>query len=558
MSDAGISVGKILVYQPESSQSSPLTERLSQFGQVRVEASMQSTLAAMRCESFDLFVSASPEFLTPERLAANRQLGAVLDAIGQGVCIVDPSGELVWCNAKVERFPEEVRERIRKHCMAVYSAAEGRPMSNRPRALSLVIDNDQFFDATITPIEDLDRQVTRLVVVISNVTRARRLQQKMDAIDHAGRELVRVDAEQLARMDVGQRLELLERKLIRSTQDILEFNNFAIRVLDKNSGKLELVLCEGLLPEGEQIDMYASTENNGISGYVAATGRSYICPDVRKDPRYLVGIDNACSSLTVPLWLHDKVIGVFNIESDKPGAFSEEDRQFVEILGRYVAIALHILDLLVVERHAATGRLAENVSAEIASPLSDILSDATSLTEDYIGHDDLRHRLQAIIDNVVRIKKLVREVGHPVEGILGSKPRQPQSDPLLGGKSVLVIDDEEIIRQTVHEVLSKYGCDVETARDGTRALAMIRLRSYDLVISDIRMPGKSGYEIFAAVKDANPACPVIFMTGFGYDPNHCVIRARKEGLAAVLYKPFKVDQLLTDVRSAVSPGQAGG
>jgi len=89
-------------------------------------------------------------------------------------------------------------------------------------------------------------------------------------------------------MDAGQRLALLERKIIRSTRELLEFNNFAIRLLDEKTGKLELVLSAGMLPEAEEIDIYASTENNGISGYVAATGRSYICPDVQKDPRYII------------------------------------------------------------------------------------------------------------------------------------------------------------------------------------------------------------------------------------------------------------------------------
>jgi DNA-binding NtrC family response regulator len=42
------------------------------------------------------------------------------------------------------------------------------------------------------------------------------------------------------------------------------------------------------------------------------------------------------------------------------------------------------------------------------------------------------------------------------------------------------------------------------------------------------------------------------MTGFGYDPSHSIIRALREGLAAVLFKPFKVDQLLSEIRRAIS------
>jgi CheY-like chemotaxis protein len=172
--------------------------------------------------------------------------------------------------------------------------------------------------------------------------------------------------------------------------------------------------------------------------------------------------------------------------------------------------------------------------------------------EDYIGHDDLRHRLQAIIDNVARIKESVKQVTKPDGGILGARPKCPAIDPLLTGKRVLVIDDEQIIRDTVRDVLNKYGCAVDTARDGEEAAALVNQQAFDLVLTDIRMPGKTGYEVFRAVREVHPHCPVIFMTGFGYDPSHSIIRAEPEGLSAVLFKPFKVDELIKEVRSAVA------
>jgi DNA-binding NtrC family response regulator len=72
-----------------------------------------------------------------------------------------------------------------------------------------------------------------------------------------------------------------------------------------------------------------------------------------------------------------------------------------------------------------------------------------------------------------------------------------------------------------------------------------------LVVSDIKMPDKTGYDVFAAAHKHNSALPVILMTGFGYDPNHSIVRASQEGLAAVLFKPFKVEQLLGEVRKAL-------
>ena len=81
---------------------------------------------------------------------------------------------------------------------------------------------------------------------------------------------------------------------------------------------------------------------------------------------------------------------------------------------------------------------------------------------------------------------------------------------------------------------------------------MLEQNVYDLVISDIKMPYRNGYEIFAATRRRSEHTPVILMTGFGYDPHHSIVRASQEGLSSVMFKPFKVDQLLESVRKAFS------
>jgi DNA-binding NtrC family response regulator len=129
--------------------------------------------------------------------------------------------------------------------------------------------------------------------------------------------------------------------------------------------------------------------------------------------------------------------------------------------------------------------------------------------------------------------------------------RRQVKDAVLDGKRILVADDEDMLRDTVRDVLTGYGCRVSTATDGAYAIELIAEQAFDLVLSDIKMPRNSGYEVFAAAKEANAKTPVILTTGFGYDPNHSIVRARREGLAAVLFKPFKVDQLLDEIRTAL-------
>ncbi len=116
---------------------------------------------------------------------------------------------------------------------------------------------------------------------------------------------------------------------------------------------------------------------------------------------------------------------------------------------------------------------------------------------------------------------------------------------------ILVADDEPNIRTTIHDVLHKYRADVTVAENGGEACRLLDQKEFDLVLSDIRMPDKNGYEVFAAARAKSVTLPVILMTGFGYDPNHCIVRASQEGLQAVLFKPFKVGQLLTEVRKAL-------
>lgn len=66
--------------------------------------------------------------------------------------------------------------------------------------------------------------------------------------------------------------------------------------------------------EAAERELYALPTDNGVTGYVAATGNSYLCRDTSHDPLYLTGIDNASSSLTVPIKRHDRVLGTFNVE----------------------------------------------------------------------------------------------------------------------------------------------------------------------------------------------------------------------------------------------------
>jgi two-component system, sensor histidine kinase SagS len=524
-------------------------------------AGIDEAIDLLRNEHFDAIYSDTADFLPLERALVSQQASLILNTIGEGVCIVDGEGRSAWMNRKMQAWPPRVHEKIRRTCQEAFTLfttqvsphhAETPANFLRSKRYALNIEDQQYLELIASPVISPAGAVVQVVAVVWDATGTRRLQQKIDAIDKAGRELVRLEAESLSKLNVQERLKLLEDKIISFTRELMHFDHFMIRLLDRKNNKLEIVIATGLPPEALSVDLFAETEGNGISGYVAATGRSYICPDVERDPRYIVGLDQAKSSLTVPLRLHDRVIGIFNIESRQRAAFNEDDRQFAEIFGRYVAIALNILDLMIVERVQVSHKVTDDVASELAGPLNDLASDGAAVLDEIIGNDDLRKRIRTMLDNIQTMQKALRQAAAGPQNILGAQDIRETQDPVLDSAAILVADDEPNIRQTISDVLRKYNCRVTVAACGLEAIAAIEATAFDLILSDIKMPDKSGYDVFSAARKRSADVPVILMTSFGYDPNHSIVRASQEGLAAVLFKPFKVQQLLTEVRKAVA------
>ena len=81
-------------------------------------------------------------------------------------------------------------------------------------------------------------------------------------------------------------------------------------------------------------------------------------------------------------------------------------------------------------------------------------------------------------------------------------------------------------------------------------MTLAKLSRYDTMLADIRLPDVGGYDVYRALRQAQPTAHVILMTGFGYDATHSIVKARQDGLRHVLYKPFRVDQLLMALQNA--------
>jgi GAF domain-containing protein/CheY-like chemotaxis protein len=120
------------------------------------------------------------------------------------------------------------------------------------------------------------------------------------------------------------------------------------------------------------------------------------------------------------------------------------------------------------------------------------------------------------------------------------------SPPGPASARVLVIDDEPFVRETLEEILRLQQHDVVGADDGISGLARFREGAFDLVMTDLAMPGMSGWQVAQAVKAARPQVPVVLVTGWGVEVQADDLK--KHGVDRVLTKPFRFE----DVRDALA------
>jgi two-component system, sensor histidine kinase SagS len=188
---------------------------------------------------------------------------------------------------------------------------------------------NRYYHMHAAPLGEAAGLARHLIVTIREVTNEIHQQQKLAAIHQAGMELADLAPDELVEMAVSERVELLKSNILHFTRDLLHFDVVEVRLLDPKTNRLEPLLAVGMEPEAAARVLYALPQNNGVTGFVAATGKSYLCEDTTEDPLYLQGVRDAKSSLTVPLVLHDEVIGTFNVESPQARAFTESDLQFL-------------------------------------------------------------------------------------------------------------------------------------------------------------------------------------------------------------------------------------
>jgi len=115
--------------------------------------------------------------------------------------------------------------------------------------------------------------------------------------------------------------------------------------------------------------------------------------------------------------------------------------------------------------------------------------------------------------------------------------------------TILIVDDELLIRDLLYDFFTNQGWEITTAENGAKALEILENRSVDLLLTDLKMPGLDGMELTNRVKEEYPSLPVVIMTGFPSIDS--AVQALRYKVEDYIIKPFNINQLFKTVERSV-------
>jgi DNA-binding NtrC family response regulator len=116
------------------------------------------------------------------------------------------------------------------------------------------------------------------------------------------------------------------------------------------------------------------------------------------------------------------------------------------------------------------------------------------------------------------------------------------------GTKILVVDDDEIVREVITALLQGEGYSVLAAKDGLEAIKLLRIEDIHLVVTDLRMPGADGLEVLREAIKIDPDRAVIILTAYG--TLDTTLKAIREGAYDYMTKPFKMEEMIIRVNNA--------
>jgi DNA-binding NtrC family response regulator len=122
------------------------------------------------------------------------------------------------------------------------------------------------------------------------------------------------------------------------------------------------------------------------------------------------------------------------------------------------------------------------------------------------------------------------------------------------GHSILVVDDELLIRDLLYDFFHGQGWEIALAENGEKALRIIESRKIDLVLTDLKMPDMDGMTLTKQLRESHPEIPVVVMTG--YPSVDSAVEALRSKVADYIVKPFNINRLYKVIEAQIKEGES--
>lgn len=339
---------------------------------------------------------------------------------------------------------------------------------------------------------------------LRKVPKKRDREEALLALRKAGEELATKSENSLS-SSPDERKAMLQELIKKHMLDILRFDVFEIRTLEDKKA-LAPFLSVGMRPEVTDRQLTASPDGQGITGYVAFSGEPYFCEDTGNDFLYIEGaVDRARCSITVPLLYHGRVVGVCNVESATPDAFTRADLDFLQLYANDLARAVQTLKLISAESEHTKRFCGEQIRDQFYADVDDVCEHAF-LTFDKATQLKAQGKLDS--DFVEQIRQATRSVwalrakiGDVKKDYLNPKTppseseAQRQTRSTLRGRRVLIVNPNRVEARQIGEVFESFDCRVDVAFSTKTARQLLQSRQFDLVVCDLFPDGRYFDEI---------------------------------------------------------------
>ena len=352
------------------------------------------------------------------------------------------------------------------------------------------------------------------MVELKDTSEMNRYEQQLATLRTVGNDLAFCTNEKLHE-SVNDLKTRFKQTIQRQMRDVLNYDVFEIRTLNKETNELIPFSSFGVDRTAISRRLYASSNNNGITGFVASSGEVYTCNDTKNDPLYIQGAINAKSSITVPLVFNNEIIGVCNVESLKSNAFSSQDRVFLELYAKDLAFAIHLLEYTRNKdsfvRQTCNRILHNDLDSAFYSVLESVCETVSALRGSS-NHSALSEKVDRLVKDCYELRELFEQSTHTISTTPIIPPQDmpeegfPSFDisdhlkweslkaTLSKMKALLVAKDRQTLA-CYGDWLKLLGCRVDYVNSSKMAILSLKHVKYDVVICERNPDGSYFAEV---------------------------------------------------------------